>query len=366
MPEKICPMCGRSSNEVEFIDKFCKDCFIKHKGLAIIPDKVEFTYCNICGSYKYLGQWTSGLETLEETLDSYLRIYITEKMKPVEPIKDTYIKEIEFIERNQNYIKAKIIIEASYKNLSLSEDKMVIIKLNDTICPTCSSIKTLRGYNAIIQIRGYPNKISESLYNEIKKQINKIATLSRGEIIKVEEIKKDGFDLYIRDNKYAKAIATKLKEEYMAKTIETYKLIGVNKDGSRKSRMYISVRLLNLKPKDIFVYEGQPYIYVSKGLNGILVENLNSREKKIIETENLWNKGFRLYDEETNLKIVKLIEKNNDIYVFSDKESNYTNTYEYREHSIEGLIDDLREGQEFKAYLSKNFIYLMERLYYNT
>jgi nonsense-mediated mRNA decay protein 3 len=362
MPEKICPVCGRSSNEVEFIDKFCKDCFVKHRGLATIPDKIEFTFCNICGSYKYLGQWTSGLDTLEETLDSYLKIYITEKLKPIEPIKDVYVKKIEFIEKNQSHIKAKIILEASYKNLNLSEEKLVDIKLNNTICPTCSSIKTSRGYNAIIQIRGYPNKISESLYSEIKKQINKIVTLSRGEIIKVEEIKKDGFDLYIKDNKYAKALATKFKEEYIGKTIETYKLIGVNKDGSRKSRMYISVRLLNLKPKDVFVYEGQPYIYIAKGLDGILVENLNSREKKIIDTENLWNKGFRLYDEETNLRIVKLIEKNNDIYVFSDKESNYNNIYRYKESNIEVFTNDLQNGQEYRAYLSKSFIYLINKL----
>ncbi len=295
MPEKICPVCGRSSNEVEFVDRFCKDCFIKYKGIAKIPDKVEFTYCSICGSYKYMGQWSSGLDTLEETLDSFLKIYITEKMKPIDPIKDVYIKNIEFIEFNQSFVNAKITIEGTYNNLVLREDKLITIQLNKTICPICSSIKTQRGYNAIIQIRGYPDKITSDLYEEVKNEITDLLNKSRGEIIKVEEVKKNGIDLYIRDHSYARSLALKFKQEYIAKTIETYKLIGVNKDGSRKSRLYISVRILNLKQKDIFVYEDHPYVFISKGLYGILVEDLKSREKKIIDFDSLWDKGFKRY-----------------------------------------------------------------------
>ncbi|AFZ70495.1 NMD protein affecting ribosome stability and mRNA decay [Caldisphaera lagunensis DSM 15908] len=243
MPEKVCPVCGRSSNEVEFVDRFCRDCFIKYKGIAKIPDKVEFTYCNICGSYKYLGQWVSGLNSLEETLDSFLRIYVTEKMRPVNPIKEIYIKNIEFMESNQNFVNARITIEGIYNNLVLKEDKLLSIQLNKTICPICSSIKTQRGYNAIIQIRGYLGKIPPDLYAEVKREITDIMNRSRGEIIKVEEMKNNGIDLYIRDHSYARSLALKFKQEYMAKTIETYKLIGVNKDGSRKSRLYISVRI---------------------------------------------------------------------------------------------------------------------------
>ncbi|MGC8566616.1 MAG: NMD3-related protein [Caldisphaera sp.] len=295
MPEKICPICGRSSKDIAFIGNLCKDCFIKQKGLVNISNEIDYTYCTLCGSYKYMGQWFAGLGSLEETLINYLKIVITEKMKPVDPIKDVYVKSIEFLDRlTLNKLRIRVLFESNYNGFLLQEAKILNVRLNKTICPVCSSIKTQRGYNAILQIRGYPNRMNENILKEIKDETIRLANKLYGEIIKIEEIKKQGLDLYIKDQETAKGIAFKFKENYLGKLIETYKLIGINRDGSRKARLYISLRILNLRPKDIFNFKGEDYLCISKTQDGFLAESLKSREKTIISAENLWKYGFKI------------------------------------------------------------------------
>ncbi|MCE4623842.1 MAG: 60S ribosomal export protein NMD3 [Caldisphaeraceae archaeon] len=355
MQEKICPVCGRSSKEVKFIGNMCKDCFIKHVGLAKIPNSIEFTYCPICGSYKQRGQWVNPSNNMEDNVISFAKFVIMQKIRTNPPITDIFIKSIKPLGYlNSNTVILEVDLASIYDKIELVDSRTLTLKMIKQICPSCSAMKSQRGYNAIVQIRGYPQK-PEGFHREVNHELQSIISELQGEIVKIEEVKGKGVDLYIRNQDVARSIASRFKGKYLAKVVETYKLMGLTKDGRRKGRLYISIRVLNLSPKDLFIYNKEPYVLLSKGKDGITAKNLHTNKKLFIKTENLWRSSFHIYD--ASKKEVMLLLKDKGKVLFSESNGNY---FEFPMESVNSFVPIIKEGKKYLAYVFNDTITILE------
>ncbi len=368
--KRICPRCGRITDE--FIGPLCKDCYVKEYGIAIIPKEVTFVFCPHCGSYKYQGKWNPGLNTLENTLREYLFIMLTNKIKPTTYIEEAWIENITLpteIKTKNGNIKASIKIGGKSGNVLVYEEKLVDIKLLPTICPKCLAKRSKTSFEAIVQIRGSSGHLNEMLRDSIRRFIKEeVESKLRDSIVEIKDLK-EGFDLTIYDQVSARIIASKLKKAFLAKVVESHKLVGRRPDGKRKSRITISVRIPDLEPGDILIIDNKiPFLFVerkSKG-KGMQFINMETGKETILSSEEIWKHNFRKYKGEERVGITTkrllLISKNRFKTMFLDVDKNYQDYLEYPTSSIYHPFGDIKEGQEYIAYIYKDKVYITERM----
>jgi len=205
----ICPRCGKNSNEKEFIEAFCIDCYpIDVK----MPKKIVFEVCKKCGKIKHGKKWVDRDE--EEVAGD-----ITRKCKG------------DFFNAAYNKEEGIVTFFIKKREKILKINKMINVNYMINMCTDCSRMSG--GYfESIIQLRGNPEKIN-SFAKKLEREIAKITFVS-----KVEE-KKEGIDLYIGSTH---AVLDLIKEIGHRYTISK-KLAGVNKEGKRQYRTTFAIRL---------------------------------------------------------------------------------------------------------------------------
>ncbi len=358
--ERICPRCGRSSAEVEFIGSFCKDCYVDLYGVARIPGRVEFTYCQYCGRYKYQGGWNEPTGSLEDTLKDYLHMFLTRKLRPSKDLKEAWIEDIE-LERpftGPGIYPVRVLLEGEADGVVVSEEKIVTVKANAAVCPICTNRITKRGYNAVIQIRSSSGKIDDRARKKIDNVLARISPRLADSIIAVEE-QREGYDILISDPSIARMIAAKLRSNLMAKVIETFKLIGRNPDGSRKGRLTISVRIPDIYPGDLLLIDDRPYYFLAYSRGGALMVNLDTGREEFFNSDTLWSTGFKPYPGGVQLRRFMLLSRGPKTTVFLDAETGYERVVEVPSGSVKVYVGDFAEGREYKVFLTKNRVYVV-------
>lgn len=346
MPERICPMCGRSSREVEFIGSLCKDCFVRRNGIARLPEQVEVTYCTSCYAHRASGRWSDPYSSLEESLTDYLEAYLANKVKPVEPLDGVSIDGVR-LELQGGAATAYVDLEGSYGNVRVKGTAVVKMLLKPTLCPVCSSRKTGEGYTAVVQVRSHPRPIGE--VKHLGERLRRIVASIGDDIVKVEE-RREGLDVYVREHSAARVLATRLRSEFNAKVIETYKGRG------DRLKLYVSVRLATVSPGDVLDVGGMPYFYMGDSQNGLLLVNLDTGKRATMSPEELWDRGFKLYEGQ-NLERMMLLSKQGNRYVLVGDEG----SIEVPSDQVEVFTESVNEGDHFLVYLSRRRIYLVRR-----
>jgi len=202
----ICPKCGRSSSEVEFIDAFCKDDYpIRIK----TPDRMEFEVCTRCERIRLQGEWTPfGQKKVSD--------YIVSKCRG----------EFESAEYDVERQTAVFVMKAG----GVKIDRFIPLEMKKTICQQCSRISG--GYfEGIIQLRGDRAKMRKMADQLIKK-------LAKTTFIAKEDDKDEGLDIYVGSSKAVLKVVTDLG----LKSLITKKLIGRD-EGKRLYRTTFRVRL---------------------------------------------------------------------------------------------------------------------------
>src|SRR3989338_486807 len=141
---KICPKCGKSDTNMEFIGSLCVDCYAKQ--IEISYETAELKKCSIC------------------------------KRRIVKN------KSVDFEETD-----LKGIVEKTLSG---------IIRIIKTACTECNK-KTGGYFEAIIQLRSDNKARTEQFASGIIKKIEEESFIA-----KIEELK-NGFDLYVGDRKVA-------------------------------------------------------------------------------------------------------------------------------------------------------------------
>lgn len=205
MSDIICPRCGRSSRDIEFIEAFCRDCAPVR---LECPSRVELEVCTRCGRAKVRGEWTSAGQR---------------------KIADLVLSRCKGDFESSSYIEETATAKFDFPSGNKLE-RTVILDRKKTICQDCSRISG--GYfEGIIQIRGDRAK-AERLAEAL------ILKLQKATFISKTDEKDEGIDVYIGSSKAVVAVVT----EMGLKTLITKKLVGRDQ-GKRLYRTTFLIRL---------------------------------------------------------------------------------------------------------------------------
>ncbi|MCC7552629.1 60S ribosomal export protein NMD3 [Candidatus Micrarchaeota archaeon] len=203
--EKICPKCGSSSKEKEFIGAFCTDC-VKIK--IEPPKKIDLYICKDCGLCRLNNKWSPfSLELIENEI----------KRQTIGNFDNMLLK----IDKENQKAELKYIVLIEGNTIQI--EKIIELKIHNDLCRDCSR---MRGgyYEGIIQVRG-ENK------NKIKRAVDKLKKIIEKDsfITKTVELK-EGTDIYVGNKKKAIEIMSDLGHKF----VRSRTLSGVKKTGLKK------------------------------------------------------------------------------------------------------------------------------------
>ena len=229
MLQRFCPKCG--ATEAEFIEGFCKNCYLQDHKMLEIPDKFEILFCKKCNRIKLKNDWIKygNVESIAE--------YLLQKLK-TEELKNADFK-IKFMPQKENYLSAKIFVKGKFKGVQISLEKDIEIKLAKTNCPDCSRIAG--GYfEGILQVRSDNQKKIEKAKKFVDYFLKRQKDDPLAKIIKRIPLP-NGFDYYIGSKKVVFQLARELKEEFEGRMSTSNTLMGL-KEGSEIKRLTACVR----------------------------------------------------------------------------------------------------------------------------
>ena len=205
MSNLVCPKCGRTSDEVKFIDAFCIYCYPVN---IKVPGKVELERCTRCGNMKMRGEWTAFSEA---------------------KIKNLILDKCKGDFESAEYDMDRQVVVFRLKHTDATIEKPVALDIRKTICLQCSRISG--GYfEAIIQLRGNRQKVEKSAEMLIKRAETKTF------IAKTDD-KEEGIDIYLGSSK----VVVGLMAELGVRALITKKLIG-REQGKRLYRTTFLIR----------------------------------------------------------------------------------------------------------------------------
>jgi NMD protein affecting ribosome stability and mRNA decay len=210
--EKFCPICGRSSKEVEFVGEFCKDCYLE-RAKQKLPTSAEIKKCRKCGKIKVSGEW---VEESKENLEKAISKNIGFKFE---------LKEL------RNDIASGFI----YIDDSKVEAK-IKIKFIRTLCLE-DLLKSAKYYEAKVQLRGNEEEVKK-IEKEIERNLRNTYILQ-----KIKD--KNGVDLLIGNRKELEKVIRALE----LKPKVTFSLVGM-RNGKRVYRATYLIRCEDDKAQD--------------------------------------------------------------------------------------------------------------------
>ncbi len=362
--ERICPRCGRTSSEVEFVGNLCKDCYVEMYGVARLPNRISYVFCRYCGRYKYQGGWNEPSGSVEETLREYIEMIVLRKGRPSRDVEEFWVEGVRF---DRDFVGAGIyraIIDVAGRSGSviLREAKIVEVKVDMAVCPDCTNRITKRGYNAIIQVRSNSGRLSKELRSRVEGFLaEELSWVLKSTIIGTED-HREGFDLLIADPSSARMIASKLRHAFLGRTVETWKLVGRKQDGSRKGRLTILVRIPDIEAGDLIEINGRPYMYLaSTGRGSALLVDLRSGREITTRPDFLWESGFKRYDASSNTRVFMLIGKGRNKLIFLDEDAGYE-TVEAPLSKSRIMVEKLEQGARYKVIIVGDRFYVVDRV----
>lgn len=201
----ICPKCGKKSEDIEFIEAFCVECYPTN---IKVPRKIEIEQCKSCEKMRIRGEWMPYNE-------KKIAEYIVSKCKG------------DF--DSAEYIPEEGIIRFTIKGKKQIE-KEIKVEMKTVLCRNCSRISG-GYYQGLIQLRGNQKKIEKYADLFVKK-------LSKKTFIAKEEEKHGGLDIYVGSSKAVVELLTELR----LTALITKKLVG-REEGKRLYRTTFRIRL---------------------------------------------------------------------------------------------------------------------------
>ncbi|HIH20535.1 TPA: hypothetical protein HA244_04680 [Candidatus Micrarchaeota archaeon] len=211
---KVCPSCGSTEVQKQFVGAFCVDCFAKKELFTL--KEFAFQLCSRCGRVKQKEQWVS---PSHKTLSDILR-------SKIKSDKDFDIRT-EFT-LGKTTVDAKTVLTFHVDGSSVRQERVFEIPLEKKLCLECGRI-TGSYHEAIIQLRGDP---------EVTARVaRKLERILGENIVKTEE-KREGNNYFIITKQLAFSALSTLKLRHSL----SHKLVGV-KEGKRVFKITLLVRV---------------------------------------------------------------------------------------------------------------------------
>jgi len=286
-----CSICGRqSSSDNPVFNNICFECLLsKEPNLIFIPSKIDVKICSLCNAVFIQNNWTQPLPSINSAIEVFLNYIINNKIKVKNPLKLINV-DVTSIDHSTSEVHVKLKLTLSYGFSQVVIYRDVVLILKRSLCNSCFR-KRAKVYEAIIQIRSSKPKNLETLRTKMNNLFKHLPRSVVDDIVEVKDVR-DGIDLYVTSKEAARYIASKFSHYYLAKVIETHKVIGRDRRGKRKSRITLSVRIPDIDVRDIVEFQGKPAIVKRITGNSIILKVLDSDEEVKVSNKDYWDKGI--------------------------------------------------------------------------
>lgn len=203
----ICPKCGRSSDEVKFMNAFCMDCYPFN---IQTPKETVIDRCKRCSLMKLKGEW---MQYDERKLGEYL----------ISRCRG------EFAEAGYDVARQTAEFTITHGGETVKIERRVPLEIQTVMCQQCNRVSG--GYfQGIIQLRGNGKQIERyaSMLTEM---------LTRKTFISKTEEKDGGLDIYVGSSKEVVGVM----HELGVRALITKKLVG-RQQGKRLYRTTFLLR----------------------------------------------------------------------------------------------------------------------------
>lgn len=338
---RFCAKCGLEyKGDIPFINNLCIKCYLEENPIIEIPSIIKLKYCKICGAVYTKGSWDKRFADVSEGLKHALVQELHVKSKP--PF--TSIEVVpEAIPTVDGEFRVKLHIKALVLGHSISQEGTVKVRINSTICPSCSK-KAQGAFEAIVQIRSATGSLTKSDLKVINRALEKLPERIMLDIVSIDEVP-EGIDIKVLSYTTARHIASLFKNDLGARVVESYKLVGIDRRGKRRSKLTISVRLPFFKVDDVVMVRNVPAIIKRIVKGKVVYERLDSRAHEVMSIEDAWSGGINPIPETAFITRL-LYAYRDDKFAYLMDTSNIEVTYRIPLHQVP---EGLKLGEEVKV-----------------
>ncbi|MEM1546117.1 MAG: NMD3-related protein [Candidatus Methanomethylicia archaeon] len=266
---RFCVECGvEESVNTPLFNNLCLKCLLETHDLFEVRKKIVVHVCRKCSSIKAGNKWVKADNIVEihnlmnniltKNIKSMLGIEIVDiSLKPLE----TYSSVLE------------VEVRALISNNLISKILRVNIEWIKDICSSCLK-RSSRSYEAVVQVRAF------NYDDEIKEFKNTLIHAFQDNILEINELNK-GYDIKVLNVHTAQQIVDEIRKKWIVKTVRSYEKQYRNREGRRRGKPYISVRIINLKSGNRLIINSKAYIVSSIMNNSITLRNSSGEEKTL-------------------------------------------------------------------------------------
>jgi len=281
--KRFCALCGREETpDNPVVNGICNKCFIDTIANKLSSMHVDVTVCRSCRAFKIQqSKWVypEGSEFLK-FLSKYIEDKISRKLGSElrEPVSVVDLRLL----LNGNELHLSVELMNPVRGV-LHVEGVLKLKMHRTLCPRCQR-RAAKSYDYVIQLRTFSSR--RDTLNRLLRDIED----KFGESVTIEE-EKNGYDIKLLDKEIANRILMLIRERVGANRVKVTVSYGderISREGKRKAKMYISVRVLDLEPGDYVVYRGHAYIVTDVSNDDLILEDSakNSVRVKLVDLLN--------------------------------------------------------------------------------
>ena len=242
MVKRFCPVCGKLTDFL--INGMCSECYIRNHKLVKIPETLKITLCKGCLSYYVNGRWKkSKKKYIEDILVTAVREIIQNRIKRLGysishvEVKIEFEPKMSLKEGAKMKVNTVVCGKLHEKLRETCEEHYSTAFIHFDLCPLCRVIVGGKE-KAIVQIRSQGRKLSSQEIKEIQALVEReVLKSSKHDIDRAilrHEEKDGGLDYYMASLDSARYIAHVISRKYSGKTLETQKVIGVDRRERRE------------------------------------------------------------------------------------------------------------------------------------
>ena len=343
----FCLECGNT--EKEMIDDVCIDCYLKNFHMIDVPKRIDITVCSHCNGKLEKGQWADINVPDDEIIYRALENNIEINNKVENEIIDLNITQM-----RGTIAECNVTVIGYLSNKKLEEEYEVDVKINKTVCPTCSK-KQSGYYEAVIQFRADKREVTNEEFNiadeVVLKTLNRLYEKDKLAYLVQIAKPKEGHDYYIGSYKSSKKVLKQLQDLFGGTIKESPRLISEDKStGKGLYRIWISLRIPEFKKGDFIEYLNKIYKVKSITSSKINCNELNTNKALAINFKDY--KDIKFIKEEKEIIKVNIISKTPNTIQILDPDNYETIEFEKND-------DSLKIGDEISIIKIKEEIYLV-------
>ncbi len=225
-----CILCAEQV--VNAYDGLCESCYLENYSPVEGFKKFNFSYCAICGAYRFGVKWMPKMELQDAIKKTFLH---NMRLKTTPEVFETTIVLPKHKKKVGSKVNAEITVSlkakvpsSSKKELYKEEEYQIPLKISYTLCDVCNKKKT-EYFEGRIQLRNRKNidfRIAEEFIRGMIKSRTDVF------LTKEEELP-EGTDFFISSQKYVTNIGNELFKKFGGELNITSKLFSRDKQTSK-------------------------------------------------------------------------------------------------------------------------------------